>query len=682
MSVYLFGQVKEYDLAGLDYRQTYQQQVLGKLPQQALYVCAQLPEQKDMELYRRAGVCAEQVLGVHRYLADHCEMTASVRAKDKLEELKDSLQATGVEERESEIWLIRDGCVIATIALEEGNREYCRGIYYYSFTRLIRAEYYQDGIAYAEYFKTAESERGLYAKLVRRSFYNRDGSAAYDQIFAGDQEWYLFPDGRRCSKPQLMAEFVRRLNLSAEDIVVLDETVPNELTQAVFTYGKAARIAAVVHAGCSLAKGSDHNEALFTEYPYRWFRYAEALDLMVVSTKEQRGKLIQELEAYHCKVPDIQVYSVEGEFTYTVLRESYGGGMALSWSFQGRPDGFWIYDESGKRICETRNIHQHYIRIEGYEAEHGFAVKAFVDTVNGKMAIAETGLVYPHTGHYDIPRVSLVIPVYNAEAYIARTLDNALAQSLPELEILAVDDGCTDSTPKILDWYAGKYPNVVVIHKENGGVAAARNTGIEAAKGGYIGFMDNDDMIRPEMMEQLYDSARRNDCDVVCTSAYEIKENGYEAFMHYPMEENVAVSFEEFVKLHFTKGYMWTVNVWNKLYHSQLVKEHPFPVLVGDDEAWTPYILSWADHICWINDHLYEHDRVIRSSTLFHKWMKQSDDELWNMHINASIFYLKEGNPQALPLLKELVRRGVYEWGKYYASDKYERVWNEINNMF
>ena len=53
MSVYLFGQVKEYDLAGLDYRQTYQQQVLGKLPQQALYVCAQLPEQKDMELYRR-----------------------------------------------------------------------------------------------------------------------------------------------------------------------------------------------------------------------------------------------------------------------------------------------------------------------------------------------------------------------------------------------------------------------------------------------------------------------------------------------------------------------------------------------------------------------------------------------------------------------------------------------------
>ncbi len=538
MSVYLFGQVKEYDLAGLDYRQTYQQQVLGKLPQQALYVCAQLPEQKDMELYRRAGVCAEQVLGVHRYLADHCEMTASVRAKDKLEELKDSLQATGVEERESEIWLIRDGCVIATIALEEGNREYCRGIYYYSFTRLIRAEYYQDGIAYAEYFKTAESERGLYAKLVRRSFYNRDGSAAYDQIFAGDQEWYLFPDG------------------------------------------------------------------------------------------------------------------------------------------------FWIYDESGKRICETRNIHQHYIRIEGYEAEHGFAVKAFVDTVNGKMAIAETGLVYPHTGHYDIPRVSLVIPVYNAEAYIARTLDNALAQSLPELEILAVDDGCTDSTPKILDWYAGKYPNVVVIHKENGGVAAARNTGIEAAKGGYIGFMDNDDMIRPEMMEQLYDSARRNDCDVVCTSAYEIKENGYEAFMHYPMEENVAVSFEEFVKLHFTKGYMWTVNVWNKLYHSQLVKEHPFPVLVGDDEAWTPYILSWADHICWINDHLYEHDRVIRSSTLFHKWMKQSDDELWNMHINASIFYLKEGNPQALPLLKELVRRGVYEWGKYYASDKYERVWNEINNMF
>ncbi len=538
MSVYLFGQVKEYDLAGLDYRQTYQQQVLGKLPQQALYVCAQLPEQKDMELYRRAGVCAEQVLGVHRYLADHCEMTASVRAKDKLEELKDSLQATGVEERESEIWLIRDGCVIATIALEEGNREYCRGIYYYSFTRLIRAEYYQDGIAYAEYFKTAESERGLYAKLVRRSFYNRDGSAAYDQIFAGDQEWYLFPDG------------------------------------------------------------------------------------------------------------------------------------------------FWIYDESGKRICETRNIHQHYIRIEGYEAEHGFAVKAFVDTVNGKMAIAETGLVYPHTGHYDIPRVSLVIPVYNAEAYIARTLDNALAQSLPELEILAVDDGCTDSTPKILDWYAGKYPNVVVIHKENGGVAAARNTGIEAARGEYIGFMDNDDMIRPEMMERLYDSARRNDCDVAVTSVYTVRSNQYIKSVQYAAREDMPILAEEFFKLYYMYGSELGVVVWNKLYRASFIKVWQFPVFPYDDMAWTTCILSYAEKICYLDGMFYEWDRTIRNSTLLGEWDRYEKQEMFEYRKTAILYYMNHGNPERMALLKESAKVFLKSWESVYSYEEYGKLWQEIEEKW
>jgi len=115
------------------------------------------------------------------------------------------------------------------------------------------------------------------------------------------------------------------------------------------------------------------------------------------------------------------VDSIEGEFTYAVIYESYGGNLALSWSFKGKTDGFWIYDESGKLICETRNEHQHYYLIKESKKERSFVVKAFVNTLIGKVAIAETEQIYLSKRHYEKPVVSLVITVYNAEDFIVGT---------------------------------------------------------------------------------------------------------------------------------------------------------------------------------------------------------------------------------------------------------------------
>ena len=194
--------------------------------------------------------------------------------------------------------------------------------------------------------------------------------------------------------------------------------------------------------------------------------------------------------------------------------------------------------------------------------------------------------------------------------------------------------------------------------------------------------MDNDDMIHPDMVKRLYRSVRKNHCDIVCTSAYEITQNRYRAFMHYPIEEDVAVTIDEYLNQHFVKNDMWTMNVWNKLYRASLVKSHLFPVLIADDEAWTPYILSWAEHICWIDGGLYEHDRIIRDSTLFDEWMKQSYEEKFRMHVNAFMFYLEYGNPKRQKLLKELARRELCRWGKFFVGDRAEEVWKEIDEKF
>ncbi len=147
--------------------------------------------------------------------------------------------------------------------------------------------------------------------------------------------------------------------------------------------------------------------------------------------------------------------------------------------------------------------------IRGYGRESGFVIKAYIDTLKGKMIVAESGQIYLQEKQYSYADVSLIIPIYNAQDYIVREIDVALAQSFFNLEIILVDDGSTDNTSNVVDWYAERYSNVIAIHQKNGGVGAARNTGIRRASGEYIGFMDGDDMIHPDMIIRLYNYAKK-----------------------------------------------------------------------------------------------------------------------------------------------------------------------------
>ena len=111
-------------------------------------------------------------------------------------------------------------------------------------------------------------------------------------------------------------------------------------------------------------------------------------------------------------------------------------------------------------------------------------------------------------------KVSVVIPCYNAEKFAETCLETLLAQTLQDLEFIFVDDGSTDATADILDSFKERDARVRVIHQENKCLGGARNTGIEAAQGEYIGFLDVDDLLTPNYYELLYDAARRHDADI------------------------------------------------------------------------------------------------------------------------------------------------------------------------
>lgn len=120
-----------------------------------------------------------------------------------------------------------------------------------------------------------------------------------------------------------------------------------------------------------------------------------------------------------------------------------------------------------------------------------------------------------------MPELSIIVPVYKVEKYLPRCIDSILAQTFGDFELILIDDGSPDGCGRICDEYAQKDKRIVVIHQKNMGVSAARNAGLDIARGRYIGFVDSDDWIEPRMYEVMMDAIRENGADMaVCGVRY------------------------------------------------------------------------------------------------------------------------------------------------------------------
>ena len=163
--------------------------------------------------------------------------------------------------------------------------------------------------------------------------------------------------------------------------------------------------------------------------------------------------------------------------------------------------------------------------------------------------------------------ISIIVPIYNVENYIEKCIDSLVSQTIENIEIILVDDGSTDNTPKIIDEYAKKYPEKIkVIHKENEGVSIARNVGMKEANGEYVGFLDSDDWVNPDMYEILYNKALEEDFDVVACNTSAI----------YPDNEVIIesnIKDNESIKELMIDAY---AVIWNKIYKKSLIENIKF----------------------------------------------------------------------------------------------------------
>jgi glycosyltransferase involved in cell wall biosynthesis len=204
-----------------------------------------------------------------------------------------------------------------------------------------------------------------------------------------------------------------------------------------------------------------------------------------------------------------------------------------------------------------------------------------------------------------MPKVSIVVPIYNVERYLRNCIESIITQSLKDIEIILVNDGSIDNCGKICNEYMKNDKRINVIHKQNGGLSDARNAGIKFASGDFIGFVDGDDSIDQNMYEVLYNLCIDQNADI---STCLIKSDNINLKNDFLVESNVKVLDSKNAIHGLYEGTLSGFSACNKLYKKEIFENILFPIgRVYEDAAVMYRLFDHAKKIAFINFPLYNY---------------------------------------------------------------------------
>ena len=221
------------------------------------------------------------------------------------------------------------------------------------------------------------------------------------------------------------------------------------------------------------------------------------------------------------------------------------------------------------------------------------------------------------------PTVSVIVPVYNVEKYLARCVDSITSQTYENLDIILVDDGSTDNSGRICDEYAKKDTRIRVIHQKNKGASAARNCGITAASGNYIGFIDSDDWIDKDMYELLVNTAIEHHADIARCDTYLNYDDGTEKTNSDYSNVRVLDCVQAIKETVYTDINM---SMCNKLFASYILKAEMFNESLICTEDWelNYRILKKNDTLISAYINLPKYHYYMRDGSATHSWSEKA----------------------------------------------------------
>lgn len=199
------------------------------------------------------------------------------------------------------------------------------------------------------------------------------------------------------------------------------------------------------------------------------------------------------------------------------------------------------------------------------------------------------------------PKVSIIVPVYNAQEYLKRCVDSILSQDYRDFELLLMDDGSKDASGEICDAYAQQDGRVRVVHKENTGVSDTRNQALELARGTFLQFLDSDDWIVPEATRLLVRSMEEYNCDMVISDFYRV--SGERLAQKGDIEEDKVMSRQEFASYMIENPADFYYGVlWNKMYRRSIIEE---------------YHIRMDTSISWCEDFLFNLEYILHANVFY-----------------------------------------------------------------
>lgn len=275
------------------------------------------------------------------------------------------------------------------------------------------------------------------------------------------------------------------------------------------------------------------------------------------------------------------------------------------------------------------------------------------------------------------PLISIIVPVFNVEKYLEQCLNSIVAQTYPNIEIIVIDDGSTDSSGRICDEFKSKYDNIIVIHQENKGLAASRNKGLDIASGEYIGFIDSDDWIEPDMYDKLYALTIRYDADISSCLSNNMGDVEMGECDYKNGTINIFKSFD-IIKELYTQSEI-RFEVWNKLWKRDFIADTRFmPGQICEDVRFDRILFMKANMIVHINDvcHHYRVDRPGNTLSSF-KVKKLCIFKEFEHWINEVLY---KNSQESVMILKIIYLRFAYAF--YIEAIKRKQEKNILDELY
>lgn len=286
--------------------------------------------------------------------------------------------------------------------------------------------------------------------------------------------------------------------------------------------------------------------------------------------------------------------------------------------------------------------------------------------------------------------VSVIIPVYNAELHLKKCIETLLVQVLQSCEFIFINDGSTDNSQKIIEEYQKTDTRIILINQENKGVSAARNLGLQIAKGDYIGFVDADDMVLPNHFHTLLEIAQRDNVDIVI-SRYFTRQKGKEQLSNTIFPENKVLN-SDFIQKEIIPHFIQTENlnaIWNKFFKKDFLNKNaitfPVGVALGEDGWFSIQAFQKAAAIYFTGYAGYLYNEIEGSATKDFKTKDYFGRILEEYHQDYTAFENPDLNSATITKLKaeKCINKTVsllHEYAKLGIAEAYGKVKSILNN--